>query len=880
MKLSPDLLFSLCGALSLVVFFAACGDDSSEKIAKVDEASSVAFSCAAEELANKSGVKIVCNGDSVGVVLNGATGKDGKDGADGKDGKSGTNGKNGTNGKPGAGCTVSQTAVDTVLVTCGADSVVLPIYVPENSSSSQDVLDSEQIAVSLDSISGVTQKGPFLSGSKVTLYELEDGRSLNQTGNTFNGKILNDEGLFRFNSRSLPSQYVMLEAKGFYRNEVTGENSNAELKLYAVTNVLLRRMANINLLTHLEYERVIHLVKKEKYTVRRAKIQAQKEIFALLDIDASNFSSSEDLSIAGSSDEDGALLAFSVLLQGDRTVAELSELLTKIASDMEKDGKWNDSVTRMQIADWAADADVHGRLDSVRKHVEGWHLSLVVPKFEPYVRHFWYKMYGLDSCNANNVGEIVKAAAGANKDNDVRYICRENGLWGLASDLEKDTYKWEAGTDGEVKKGIFSDSAYYVYDAMENGWRVASVDEKALLLGCTSRIRDTVVAGVENYYVCERKAGFSHREDCSSKKNCPDVGYTWSSPFANRVLESMYPGCLDDNHGKIQLPELPDDTRCVVTYVWNSVASNYVAENTHNKICTEKRDAQMRVGLIDKNSYFVCDSFRWRDATTIEEKLKEACSVSRRDSLAKDTALVCDEYGWREASFYDYPKAYFFESEDSYDSLLTDTRDGRKYRVITIGNQQWMAENLNFNDSSNNLMYNTLCYGHETHTGGEHEENCEKGGRLYSWTAAMNINDKWYKVSATAAGKIKSPHQGICPEGWHIPDSREWIELFQCEDGLNCDADWNAFKAKNLPEWKGGTNVTKFTAYPTWTGSIGYGMGTASEKETACWWTTDENDGYETKAYNAYIGTNRGGVDSSKEKTDGCAVRCVRNLAE
>ena len=59
MKLSPSHLFSLCGALSLVVFFAACGDDSSEKIAKVDEASSVAFSCAAEELANKSGVKIV-----------------------------------------------------------------------------------------------------------------------------------------------------------------------------------------------------------------------------------------------------------------------------------------------------------------------------------------------------------------------------------------------------------------------------------------------------------------------------------------------------------------------------------------------------------------------------------------------------------------------------------------------------------------------------------------------------------------------------------------------------------------------------------------------------------------------------------------------------
>ena len=144
---------------------------------------------------------------------------------------------------------------------------------------------------------------------------MEDGRTLTQTGNTFDGKILNDNGQFRINARMLVSQYVMLEATGYYRNEVTGGNSNSTLTLFAITDVTSRNIVNIKLLTHLEYERVIYLVTKKKMTVKKAKRQAQKEIFALLGIDAEGFSNSEALNIAGSSDEDGALLAFSIFEQ-------------------------------------------------------------------------------------------------------------------------------------------------------------------------------------------------------------------------------------------------------------------------------------------------------------------------------------------------------------------------------------------------------------------------------------------------------------------------------------------------------------------------------------------------------------------------------------
>ena len=297
--------------------------------------------CTVVTLTDNSGLKVLCGGDSVGVVLNGkdgAQGEKGDKGDTGATGKQGDKGDKGDYGASGTGCSLTQEGT-VVTITCGDKSSTLDMGTESDSVGGMKpvVLDSEKIAVSLDEVSGVTQKGPFLMGSRVLVREMEDGRTLTQTGNSFNGKILNDKGEFKINARMLLSQYVMLEASGYYRNEITGENSNSELTLFAITDVNYRNIVNVNLLTHLEYERVIYLVTKKKMKVQEAKRQAQKEILGILDIDATDFSNSEDLNIAGASNEDGALLALSVLFQGDRSVSQLSELLTKISIDMEED---------------------------------------------------------------------------------------------------------------------------------------------------------------------------------------------------------------------------------------------------------------------------------------------------------------------------------------------------------------------------------------------------------------------------------------------------------------------------------------------------------------------------------------------------------------
>ena len=128
-------------------------------------------------------------------------------------------------------------------------------------------------------VDGVSQKGPFLTGSTVTLQEL-DVKSLEQTGKSFKGKIVNDNGEFVIDNVDLSSPYALLVTNGYFRNEVTGKNSNGSIIMMAVVDVSNRSHVNINLLTHLDYERVRVLLEREKMSFVDAKNKAKQEIFS------------------------------------------------------------------------------------------------------------------------------------------------------------------------------------------------------------------------------------------------------------------------------------------------------------------------------------------------------------------------------------------------------------------------------------------------------------------------------------------------------------------------------------------------------------------------------------------------------------------------
>lgn len=162
------------------------------------------------------------------------------------------------------------------------------------------------------------------------------------------------------------------------------------------------------------------------------------------------------------------------------------------------------------------------------------------------------------------------------------------------------------------------------------------------------------------------------------------------------------------------------------------------------------------------------------------------------------SALLEGKTGWS----WDVPKECRFNPDIDY-GTMTDERDGNVYRTVKIGDQVWMAENLNYADSSKtpSLLKRSRCYKNVA-------KNCDVAGRLYTWAAAMDsvktgcgYRSTCDLASANSTGSSTGSAtlvQGICPTGWHLPSQTEWMALFTAVGGqstagkvLKSQSGWN-----------------------------------------------------------------------------------------
>lgn len=176
-------------------------------------------------------------------------------------------------------------------------------------------------------------------------------------------------------------------------------------------------------------------------------------------------------------------------------------------------------------------------------------------------------------------------------------------------------------------------------------------------------------------------------------------------------------------------------------------------------------------------------------------------------------------------------------------NTITDTRDAQVYKIVEIGTQIWMAENLNFDAGT------TECWQYENSAA-----NGQVYGRLYTWTAAMSA----------------------CPAGWHLSSVDDWDMLLNSLGGDLVAG--GKLKETGTSHWTApnnfATNESGFTALPG--GYMDASTGFKNLGGTAYFWTSFDV-GFNSATSNKIFNDAAGVQSADVEQANGLSVRCVKD---
>ena len=155
-----------------------------------------------------------------------------------------------------------------------------------------------------------------------------------------------------------------------------------------------------------------------------------------------------------------------------------------------------------------------------------------------------------------------------------------------------------------------------------------------------------------------------------------------------------------------------------------------------------------------------------------EYLLSVRCLKNSRSRTSSELPKFQDDYGSVVTSRDDY-----LNPDVHYDSIK-DPRDGQVYKTVKIDSLVWMAQNLNYSDSvkTPSLLGQSWCFNDD-------DSYCKVGGRLYTWAAAIDsvkLATSTSNSQTCGLGEhcvFTDKVQGICPDGWHLPDSKEFSFL-------------------------------------------------------------------------------------------------------
>lgn len=270
-----------------------------------------------------------------------------------------------------------------------------------------------------------------------------------------------------------------------------------------------------------------------------------------------------------------------------------------------------------------------------------------------------------------------------------------------------------------------------------------------------------------------------------------------------------------------------------------------------------------------------------RYSSSVQES---SSSEESSSSVWVPTVLPEGKYSCNE---YDCVATDYLNPDIEYGELL-DTRDNKVYRTVTINDQEWMAQNLDYRYILSETDSNSFCYN-------ESPEYCKKYGRLYTWAAAIDsvsIEKNGYGTcgfqalcNLTEDEKLR----GICPEGYRIPNKTDWTTLLESimtgieDKGSYIYYHGAATKLRDLKTWEeNDLDATDEFGFSMLSTGLKYQDNYQGIDEYTAFWSLEESPKSGTYAgYYAYIAMNEALIWSNilwqkTEKNSAHPVRCIK----
>jgi uncharacterized protein (TIGR02145 family) len=242
--------------------------------------------------------------------------------------------------------------------------------------------------------------------------------------------------------------------------------------------------------------------------------------------------------------------------------------------------------------------------------------------------------------------------------------------------------------------------------------------------------------------------------------------------------------------------------------------------------------------------------------------MKHFTQISKFAAMAAIAAIGISLYACEEKEKSSKPTEAAVQQETQKPAAeigaFTDARDKKSYRTVKIGNQVWMAENLNYAVKGIRCAENTPASASSV--------GCEPPfGGLYNWATAKTA----------------------CPAGWHLPSDAEWQTLVDfaggeetageklraanaCpEEAICIDCDEDVERSKSIP----GTDAFGFAALD---GGFSFDDGEFFYAGGLFWSATevDANNAYSWGMSCSSKGVGGGG---DNKKTYFLSVRCIKD---